>query len=122
MPSLPFLIVPLIFLTQLPRPYGLLARAILLVLGMFSIGLYSLITVTEPLAPLDRLSDPIREFWLERFAAEELVPNIGMLVFGLHGIESLVPPALIFAVVLAALVLLSRGNGVRPAQSVNKDG
>lgn len=116
-PSLPFLIVPLIFLTRLPRLYGLLAGAILLVSGVFSIGLYSLISVTEPLAPVEELNDPVREFWLERFAAEELGANLGMLVFGLRGIGSLVPLAVVFVMTLAvAFVFINRSRGSRSAR------
>lgn len=106
-PSLPFLMVPLAFLARLPRPYALLTRSVLLLASVWSMGLYLLICATDPKAP-SSLADPVREYWLNRLAHGELVPNLGMLVFGLRGVESLVPLAVVFVVALAALALLSR--------------
>jgi hypothetical protein len=111
-PSLPFLILPLAFLARLPRTYSLLTGSILLLAGMWSIGLYFLICVTSPLVPEKMvcclIPNPLREYWLPLFAHEELTLNLGMLVFGLHGIESLAPLAVVFIVALAAFVFLIR--------------
>jgi hypothetical protein len=123
-PSLPFLIVPLIFLTRLPRPYVLLTESALLLLGVWSVGLYFLISVTDPLVgykPLAGYStNPVQEYWLDRFTDEHLRVNLGMLVFGLRGIGSLAPLAvvLITALLAAALVFLRR----RPQRSCHSEG
>jgi 4-amino-4-deoxy-L-arabinose transferase-like glycosyltransferase len=108
-PSLPFLIVPLVFLTRLPHPYALLMRSVLLLAGIWSIGLYFLICATGARAP-DTLTNPVREYWLDRAAREDLVTNIGMEVFGLRGIESLAPLAIALVIGLAVLLFLCRGS------------
>jgi hypothetical protein len=111
-PSLPFLMVPLVFLAELQRPYALLAQTVLLLGAVWSMGLYFLICATGPLAPSSSV-DPVREFWLERLAHEDLVYNIGMLVFGLRGFESLIPLAVMFFATLALLLLLTRSVEIR---------
>ena len=113
-PSLPFLIVPLSFVAQLRRTDSLLTRWILLFTGICSMGLYFLICVTNPLVPEKMgcclIPNPLRDYWLPRFADEHLALNLGMLVFGLHGIESLAPLAMVFVVTLTAFVLLIRSH------------
>jgi len=111
-PSLPFLIVPLVFLTRLPRPYALWTKSVLLLAGAWSMSLYFLICATDAQAP-DTFTNPVREYWLDRAAREELVPNIGMVMFGLRGIESLAP--LTIALVMALAVLLFLCSGFRRA-------
>ena len=107
-PSLPFLIVPLVFLARLPRPYALLTKPALLLGGAWSMGLYFLICATFPLAPQE-FDYPVREYWLDLFAREDLLANMGRLVFGLQGIKSLAPLAFVFVMALGVLVFLSRG-------------
>jgi hypothetical protein len=99
-PSLPFLMVPLIFLTRLPSPYVLLTEALLLLSGVWSMGLYFLISGTDPLVGYG--ANPFQAYWLERFTAGHLRVNLGMLVFGLRGIGSLAPLAVVSVVALAA--------------------
>jgi hypothetical protein len=107
-PSLPFLIVPLVFLTRLPRPDALGAKFIVVAAGAWSTSMYFLICATDPLAP-DELANPVREFWLERAAREDWVPNIGMVVFGLRGFGSLTPLAIALVMALAVLLFLCSG-------------
>jgi hypothetical protein len=106
-PSLPFLIVPLVFLARLPRPYALLTKSVLLLAGAWSMGLYFLISATWPLAPAS-VADPVREVWLDRFAQERMAANLGKWLFGLQGFESLAPLVFIFVMSLGALLFLSR--------------
>src|SRR5829696_9209681 len=46
-PSLPFLIVPLVFLTRLPRPDALWTKSVLLLTGAWSTSMYFLICATD---------------------------------------------------------------------------
>lgn len=108
-PSLPFLIVPLVFLAQLPRPYALLTKSALLLAGVWSMGLYFLICTTWG------TSQPIPPSWLDKFAGEDLLVNMGQAVFGLEGIESLAPLAIVFIMALTALLFLCRGRVERTA-------
>ena len=71
-------------------------------------GLYFLICATDPLAPAG-LTNPVREYWLERAAREDLLSNIGTMVFGLQGIKSLAPLAFVFVMALAVLLFLCSG-------------
>ena len=116
-PSLPFLTVPLVFLTRLPRPYALLAQSVLLLAGIWSMGLYFLICATGPQVT-EQIAHPVSEYWLVRFAQENLTRNLGTEVLGLTGIGSLVPLIVVFVTALTAFVFLSRsqGSGVRPAR------
>lgn len=106
-PSLPFLIVPLVFLARLPRQYMLLTKSALLLTGVWSMCLYFLICTTDPQVPQE-IVYPVRDYWLPHFTHENLMLNLGMLVFGLRGIESLAPLSVVFVMALAALVLLSK--------------
>jgi hypothetical protein len=117
-PSLPFLILPLVFLARLTRPsyVPLTIRSILLLTGIWSMSLYLLITATDPL-PSEENADPLREYWLPLLADEDLRINLGMLVLGLRGLGSLTPLTVAFVAALVAFVFLirSRGRGVRLA-------
>jgi hypothetical protein len=95
----------------------MLAKSILLLAGIWSIGLYFLICAINPLVPAD-ISRPIRDYWLDSFAHGDLANNLGMEVLGLRGIVSLVPLIIVFIAALTALVFLSRshGSGARPAR------
>ena len=53
----------------------------------------------------------IDEYWLNRFAHECLLLNLGAVVFGLRGIASLVPLIVVFVVALIGFVFLSRSHG-----------
>jgi hypothetical protein len=106
-PSLPFLIVPLVFLARLPHPYRLLTKSALLLTGVWSMCLYFLICTTDPQVPQE-IVYPVRGYWLPHFVHENLMLNLGMLVFGLRGIESLAPLNAVFGMALATFVLLSR--------------
>jgi hypothetical protein len=66
--------------------------------------LYFLITVTDPL--VGDVANPVREYWLALLVDENLRLNLGSLVFGLPGIWSLAPLAVLFVIALAALVFL----------------
>jgi hypothetical protein len=120
-PSLPFLIVPLFFLARATGVLLHVTKAVVLVAGAWSVSLYFLASGVRPLLN-GNIADPVRDFWLPALSFGQLRPNLGQLVFGLRGVESLTPLAVVFAVLLVAFVLLSRGNGVRPTHSVNKDG
>jgi Dolichyl-phosphate-mannose-protein mannosyltransferase len=105
-PSLPFLMVPLIFLTRLPRPYVMLTGSVLLLAGVWSVGLYFLISITDPL--VGHSANPVPGYWLDRFTEEDLRVNLGTLVFGLRGIRSLVPLAVGLVMALAAALVFVR--------------
>jgi len=111
-PSLPFLMVPLVFLTRLPRPYALWTKSVLLLAGAWSMSLYFLICATDPQPPVEltNLTNPVREYWLERAAREDWQYNIGMVVFGLRGIESLALLAIALVMALAVLLVLCSGS------------
>ena len=68
------------------------------------------------------IPDPVGDYWLPALSYGQVRPNLGQLWFGLRGVESLLPLAVVIAVGLVGFVLLSRGNGVRPTHSVNKEG
>jgi 4-amino-4-deoxy-L-arabinose transferase-like glycosyltransferase len=110
-PSLPFLIVPLVFLTRLPQPYALWTKFIVVAEGAWSMSLYFLICATGR-GPLDgdNFYNPVHGFMLERAAREDLSLNIGMEVFGLRGIASLAPLAIAFVMALAVLLFLCRAS------------
>jgi hypothetical protein len=107
-PSLPFLMVPLVFLTRLPRPDALWTKSVLLLAGAWSMSLYFLICATDPQPP-DTLTNSVLEYWLERAAREDWIPNLGMVVFGLRGIESLALLVIVLVIALAVLLFLCRG-------------
>jgi hypothetical protein len=111
-PSLPFLMVPLVFLTRLPRPVAVWTKSVLLLAGAWSMSLYFLICATDPQPPV-ALTNMVREYWLERAAQEDWQYNIGMVVFGLRGFESLALLAIALVMALAVLLFLCRG--CRPA-------
>jgi hypothetical protein len=96
-------------------------KAVVLLAGAWSVSLYFLASGVRPLLR-ESVADPVWDFWLPALWTGVLRPNLGQLVFGLRGVESLLPLAVVFAVGLVALVLLSRGSGVGPTHSVKKDG
>src|SRR5829696_6242303 len=120
-PSLPFLMVPLFFLARQSGVLLHVTKAVVLLAGAWSVSLYFLATSVRPLLRED-VTDPVRDFWLPALSTGKMRANLGQLLFGLRGVESLMPLAVVIAVMLAALVLLSRGSGVRPTHSVKKDG
>src|SRR5215204_4086523 len=120
-PRLPFVMVPLFFLARARGVLLHVTKAVVLVAGAWSVSLYFLATSVRPVLT-DYFTDPVRDYWLPALSTGALRPNLGELVFGLRGVQSLLPLAVVIAVGLAALVLLSRGSGVRPAHSVKKDG
>src|SRR5215208_1119013 len=120
-PSLPFLIVPLFFLARETGVLLHVTKAVVLLAGVWSVSLYFLATSVRPLLR-ENITDPVRDFWLPALSTGKMRANLGQLLFGLRGVESLMPLAVVIAVMLAALVLLSRGSGVRPTHSVKKDG
>jgi hypothetical protein len=58
----------------------------------------------------DTFNNPVREYMLDRAAREDLAPNIGMVVFGLRGFESLALLAIAFVMALAVLLFLCSGS------------
>src|SRR5215216_3878968 len=108
-PSLPFLMVPLFFLARQSGVLLHVTKAVVLLAGAWSVSLYFLATSVRPVLT-DYFTDPVRDYWLPALWTGALRPNLGELVFGLRGVESLMPLAVVIAVGLAALVLLSRGN------------
>ena len=119
-PSLPFLMVPLFFLARARGVLLRVTKAVVLLAGAWSVSLYFLASGIRPLVR-ESVADPVRDFWLPAFSTGVLRPNLGQLVFGLRGVESLLPLAVVIAVGLVALVLLSRGNGVHPTHSLKKE-
>ncbi len=120
-PSLPFVMVPLFFLARARGVLLHVTKGVVLLAGAWSVSLYFLASGINPLMS-EYIPDPVRDYWLPALSYGQVRPNLGQLWFGLRGVESLLPLGVVIAVGLVAFVLLSRGNGVRPTHSVNKDG
>ncbi len=112
--ALPFLVVPLAFIPALPRPYPILSQSILVLLGAWSIALYTLISITNALAP-EGIRDPVTAYWLPLYRHGNLMMNAGTIRFGLWGIESLAP--LGYFVLCAGGALVAAGQR---SQRVNR--
>jgi hypothetical protein len=120
-PSLPFVIVPLFFLAHARGVLLHVTKGVVLLAGVWSVSVYFLASSVRVVLS-EYIPDPVGDYWLPAFSYGQVRPNLGQLWFGLRGVESLIPLAVVFAVGLVAFVLLSRWNGVRPTHSVNKDG
>lgn len=111
-PALPFLMVPLAFLPRLPRPYASLCIPVVLLAGLWSIGLYALICITDP-TPSLAAGAPVNAYWLSLFRHGELLLNLGMVRFGRLGMHSLDPLLVVVVVAINALIVASQRHTSR---------
>src|SRR5215203_3298431 len=84
-PSLPFLIVPLFFLARETGVLLHVTKAVVLVAGVWSVSLYFLATSVRPLLR-EKITDPVRDFWLPALSTGKMRANLGQLLFGLRGV------------------------------------
>lgn len=108
---LPFATFPLVFLARYPKPRRRLLGITTIILGSYSICLYLLMTVTNPLAD-GGYGSPLSAYWWPRFQSQHLLPNVATLAFHLYGYESLLPLLLMLAAGLVAYVRAVPASGV----------
>ncbi len=106
---IPFLVVPLAFLPALPRLYAALAQSALVLAGAYSVALYALICITNPLAP-EGIDAPVSAYWLPLYRHGSLMMNAGTIRFGLWGMASLAPLGYFLLCASGALVAASSGR------------
>lgn len=111
-PVIPFLVVPLAFLPTLPRPYAALAQSAMALAGTYSVALYALICITNPLVP-EGIHEPVSTYWLPLYRHGSLMMNAGTIRFGLWGLASLAPLGYFLLCAIGALVAASAGHARR---------
>ncbi len=108
-PVLPFLVVPLAFLSKIPRPYAGLVRLALILSGIASMALTFIITCVDPQVP-EAVRQPWSEYWLTHMIHGEVILNLGTLRFGMEGLRSFAPLAFFALITIDTLLLIALGR------------